>query len=88
MKKHKYGNASQVTDHLAPKRKKKVKKMAGGGHVKGYADGGEVKKKVGKKTSKKKPRRPTPETLGTGMAAEGARRILSARERREREAGL
>ncbi len=73
MKKHKYANGGQVTDHLAPK-------------PKGYADGGVVKK--AKKKAKKKPRRPTPETLGSGMAAEGARRILSARERREREAGL
>lgn len=65
----------------------KPKKMADGGKVEKYADGGETKKKVSKKTPKKD-RRPTPETLGTGMAAEAGRRILSARERREREAGL
>lgn len=65
----------------------KPKKMACGGKVKKYADGGEVKKKVSKKTPKRD-RRPTPETLGTGMAAQAAERVLLARERREREAGL
>ncbi len=122
--KHTYGNASQVTDHLA----KKPKRMACGGKVKKYADGGEAKKgkkmkppqKGGKpqrittqnppggpytpgakkkakkmadggqakKKAKKKTTRPKPEMLGSGMAAKAGRDILSARERREREAGL
>lgn len=84
-----YGNASQVTVHIDDY-----------GGMKGYADGGSVRKqnkvmgtakkfaeggKVAKKKKKKKPKKPKPGMLGTGTAA-GAGKALSGRAEKLRRA--
>ena len=73
-RKHKYGNASQVTTHIDSYADggsvRKKNKPTGSAAKMGYADGGKAKKKKAAK-----PKKPDPKMLGTGAAAHAGRKL-------------